>query len=73
VLEVVGAASALALVLSKLTKNKKDDTVVAWFIWLLDQVALNPKRLAEKAGEDALEASPPEGLDGLLGKPKDLD
>ena len=72
-LEVIGAASALALIFAKLTKNKTDDKIVGWIQWGIDKVALNPVRKAEKLGEKAVKANPAKGPMGFLGEAEEVE
>ena len=73
ILEVIGAASALALIFAKLTKSKTDDKVVAWIQWGLDKVSLNPVRKAEEAGDKAVKANPAKGPMGFLGEAEEIE
>lgn len=73
ILEIVGAASALAAIFAKLTKNKTDDKIVAAVQKLLDFAAINPIRAAEEAGDDAVAKDPAGGLDDITGPPRDVN
>ena len=70
ILTLIGTLSVLGGIFAKLTKNKTDDKIVAFLQKLLDLGALNR---ATKAGEDALAANPAEGLEGVVGTPKDVN
>lgn len=69
-LELLGLASALAWAVAKATPSSWDNRLMDKVQWLLDLLSLSHR--AKRAGEEALAANPPKGVEEIVGGPREI-